>query len=161
MRRAWAWGTGVHRGTLDGAMEISTDRDRLDLDLVHRFLSEDSYWAAGRARAATERAVAGSLCFGAYDDDGDQVGFARVVTDHATFAWLCDVFVVPAARGRGVGKALVAAVVGHPDLRAIPRMTLATADAHGLYAQHGFTPLDDAVRWMIRRAGAHGGMSAP
>lgn len=132
-------------------MKISTDPALLDVDLIHRFLSEESYWARGRARAVTERAIAGSLCFGAYDEDAGQVGFARVVTDAATFGFLADVFVVAAARGRGVGKALVTAVTAHPDVGSLPRLTLATDDAHGLYAQFGFVPVDDAERWMVRR----------
>jgi GNAT superfamily N-acetyltransferase len=132
-------------------MEISTDRSRIDVDLVHRFLSEDSYWARGRSREATEGAIANSLCFGAYED-GEQVGFARVVTDRATFGFLADVFVVPSARGAGVGKELIAAVVAHPDVRSLERLTLATEDAHRLYARHGFKPLDDPERWMVRRA---------
>lgn len=131
-------------------MEISTDPERLDVDLVHRFLSEDAYWSRGRSRDVTERAIAGSLCFGAFDGL-DQLGFARAVTDGATFGWVCDVFVVPSARGRGVGKALVGAIVAHPALATIPRLLLATADAHGLYAGFGFEPLDDADRWMRRR----------
>jgi GNAT superfamily N-acetyltransferase len=131
-------------------MEISTDRARLDLDLIHRFLAEESYWARGRLREVTERAIAGSLCFGAYDG-GAQVGFARVVTDGATFGFLADVFVITSARGAGVGKALVAAVVAHPDVRGLARLTLATHDAHELYARFGFTPFDDGDRWMVRR----------
>jgi GNAT superfamily N-acetyltransferase len=132
--------------------QISTDRSQLDVDLIHAFLSTEAYWAIGRPRALTERAIAHSLCFGAYADDGAQVGFARVVTDHALFAYLADVFVVPAARGQGIGKALVAAVMEHEDVRSLRRVLLATDDAHGLYAQFGFTPLSDAESWMgIRR----------
>jgi GNAT superfamily N-acetyltransferase len=131
-------------------MEISTDRARLDVDLIHRFLSEESYWARGRAREATERAIAGSLCFGAFDA-GAQVGFARVVSDGSTFGFLADVFVVAGARGAGVGKALMEAVVAHPEVRDLPRLTLATDDAHDFYASYGFIALDDAERWMVRR----------
>lgn len=131
-------------------MEISTDPARLDVDLIHRFLSEESYWARGRPRDVTERAIAGSLCFGAYDAQG-QVGFARVVGDGATFGFLADVFVVPRARGTAVGKALLAAVLAHPEVRDLRRLTLATNDAHELYARYGFIPLDDAERWMVRR----------
>jgi GNAT superfamily N-acetyltransferase len=133
-------------------MEISTDRDRLDVDLIHRFLSEEAYWARGRSREITEQAIAGSLCFGAYDKRG-QIAFARLVTDGATFGFLADVFVVRRARGAGSGKALIAAVLAHPDVRRLERVTLATDDAHGLYRQYGFRPLDDADRWMIRRTG--------
>jgi GNAT superfamily N-acetyltransferase len=132
-------------------MEISTDRDRLDVDLIHRFLSEESYWARGRPREVTEQAIAGSLCFGAYDERG-QIGFARVVTDGATFGFLADVFVIRRARGAGTGKSLIVAVLAHPDVRRLERLTLATDDAHDLYSQYGFGPLDDADRWMIRKA---------
>jgi N-acetylglutamate synthase-like GNAT family acetyltransferase len=135
------------------SFEISTDRSRLDLDLIHRFLSEESYWARGRQRAATEQAIAGSLCFGAYDDDGEQIGFARVAGDGATFGFLADVFVVAGVRGAGVGKALLEAVVSHPQVRDLARLTLVTDDAFDFYARYGFTKLDDAERWMIRRSG--------
>lgn len=133
---------------------ISTDPARLDVDLIHAFLSEHAYWALGRPRALTERAIAHSLCFGAYADDagGAQLGFARVVTDRALFAYLADVFVVQEARGQGVGKTLVTAIMEHEDVRSLRRVMLATDDAHGLYAQFGFTPLSDAEAWMgIRR----------
>jgi len=130
-------------------LEISTDPNRLDVDMIHHFLSEHSYWARGRPPEVTRRAIAHSICFGAYQD-GRQVGFARVVTDRATFAWLADVFVVEEERGRGVGKALLAAVMEHPELQGLRRMFLATRDAHGLYAQFGFQPLDDQSRFMVR-----------
>ncbi|WP_374685507.1 GNAT family N-acetyltransferase [Promineifilum sp.] len=132
-------------------LEISTDPNRLDVGLIHHFLSEDSYWAQGRALEVTRRAIANSLCFGAYRD-GRQVGFARVVTDRATFAWLADVFVVEEERGLGVGKALLAAVLAHPELQEVRRMLLATRDAHTLYAQFGFRPLDSPDRFMARQA---------
>jgi GNAT superfamily N-acetyltransferase len=128
---------------------VSTDATRLDIDTVHRWLSSDAYWAIGRPRDVVERAVAGSLNFGAYADDR-QVGYARVVTDHATFAWLCDVYVDPDARGSGVGTALMAAVdVALTDLK-VRRAVLATADAHGLYAKFGFEPMSQPERWMLR-----------
>ena len=113
-------------------LEISTDKQRLDIDSIHRFLSESAYWAIGRPREVVQRAFDNSLCFGAYHD-GRLVGFARVVTDYATFGWLADVFVVEAHRGQGVGKALVQAVEDHPDLQGV-RLLLATKDAHKLYA---------------------------
>jgi GNAT superfamily N-acetyltransferase len=132
-------------------LEVSTDVDRLDVDLVHRWLSEDAYWALGRPREVMERAIAGSLSFGAYDDRR-QVGYARVVTDRATFAWLCDVYVDPTARGRGAGKALVAAVDAALTGFGVRRTLLATEDAHSLYAPFGFHPLPDQHRWLIRTA---------
>ncbi len=131
-------------------MEISTDRDRIDRDLVHRFLSEDSYWARSRTREENDRIIDASLCFGAYED-GRQVGHARVVSDTASFAYLGDVFVVPEARGKGVGKALMEAVLAHPAVRDVRRFALVTDDAHRLYEQFGFRPLDDVHKWMQRR----------
>jgi len=131
---------------------ISSDPARLDLDLIHRWLSEDSYWARGRTRETVERSVPPSVNFGAYTADGEMVGAARVVTDFATFGWLCDVFVLDEHRGRGLGIALVEAVVTHPDLRHLKRMILATADAHSLYERFGFEPMGDPEgKWMIRR----------
>jgi GNAT superfamily N-acetyltransferase len=118
------------------AYEISSDPARLDIDLIHRFLSEESYWAKGRDRAIVERSIANSIPFGLYLD-GRQVGFARVVTDRATFAWLADVFVLPEHRGRGIGKRLVETVLTHPELQGMKRWLLGTADAHELYRRFG------------------------
>jgi GNAT superfamily N-acetyltransferase len=134
-------------------MEISTDRNRLDRDLVHRFLSEESYWAKGRSRAENDRVIDSSLCFGAYEPDGRQIAYARVLTDTVAFGYLGDVFVVPEVRGRGIAKALIQAVVSHPDVRKLRRLALLTSDAHGLYTQYGFRDLDgdEARRWMQRR----------
>ena len=115
------------------------DPARLDLDLVHSHLNT-TYWAKARARDVVERSLRHSLCFGAYAE-GEQVGFARVVTDRAVFAYLMDVFVLPEHQGQGIGKALVRAVVGHPDLRGLRLFVLRTRDAHGLYRQFGFEML--------------------
>ncbi|OIV36354.1 GNAT family N-acetyltransferase [Mangrovactinospora gilvigrisea] len=123
------------------AVEVSTDPARLDRERVLRWITEESYWARGRAASTMDRAMAGSVVFGAYDDGGRQLGFARLVTDGATFGWLCDVFVDDAARGLGVGKALVAAVRAEAERCGLRRVMLATADAHGLYAQYGFREL--------------------
>ena len=131
-------------------MEISTDRDRIDRELVHRFLAEHSYWARWRTREQNDRIIDASLVFGAYED-GRQIGHARVVTDTVAFGYLGDVFVVHEARGRGVGKALMEAVLAHPDVRELRRFTLVTDDAHGLYEQYGFAPLEDVRKWMQRR----------
>jgi GNAT superfamily N-acetyltransferase len=125
---------------LDG-YEISTDRDRLDLDAIHGFLHE-AYWSPGIPRATVERAVAGSLCFGLFAPGGAQAGFARAVSDRATFAYLADVFVLPGHRGRGLGAALVRAALEHPDLQGLRRWMLATRDAHALYAKLGFAELE-------------------
>jgi len=108
---------------------ISTDRDRIDRALVHEFLSTQSYWARSRTREENDRIIAASLCFGAYEDDGAQVGHARVVTDTVSFGYLGDVFVVAGARGRGIGKALLAAVPEHPAVRDLRRLALVTDDA--------------------------------
>lgn len=134
---------------MNAPYEISTDPARLDAARVHRWLSTDAYWALGRSREKQDRAIAGSLNFGAYDTgSGEQVGYARVVTDRATFAWLCDVYVAPAARGRGLGKALVEAVREELEPYGLRRVLLATEDAHGLYERIGFRALDDPGRWM-------------
>lgn len=133
--------------------EITTDPTRIDPVVVHRWLAEESYWAKGRSVEAVTRSMANSICFGAFAGT-QQVGFARVVTDRATFAWLCDVFVTEPHRGRGVGGALVAAAVGHPELSELKRFVLATADAHEVYRRHGFEVLDNPERWMIRRGPA-------
>ncbi len=135
---------------LAGGLELDDDRARVDLGAVHRFLSEESYWAKGIRRELVERSLANSLCFGAFDGDA-QVGFARVVTDYATFGYLADVFVLPSHRGRGIAKALMQAVREHPNLQALRRWHLVTRDAHALYAQYGFTPLDAPDRHMMKR----------
>lgn len=118
-------------------LQVSTNKGRLDIELIHRFLSEEAYWSRGIPRKVVERAIEGSLCFGGYLD-GRQVAFARVVTDGATFGYLADVFVVPEHRGRGHSRTLMAAVIAHPKLQGLRRFTLATLDAHGLYASFGF-----------------------
>ena len=130
--------------------EISTDKARLDVEAVHRWLSEDSYWARGRPREVQEAAIANSACVGAYAADGSQAGFARVVTDGATFAWLCDVFVFPDHRGQGLGRAMVQAALELPELQPVRRWVLATFDAHGVYAPFGFRELEPG-RWMEMR----------
>ncbi|MFD3485360.1 GNAT family N-acetyltransferase [Streptomyces sp. NPDC058665] len=131
------------------AYEISNDPARLDADRIHRWLSTDAYWALGRDRDVQDKAIAGSLNFGAYDaGSGEQVAYARVVTDHATFAWLCDVYVAPVARGKGLGTELVAAVRGHLTPLGVRRMMLATEDAHGVYEKVGFKSLENPLMWM-------------
>ncbi len=133
-------------------LRISTDQSELDLDWLHPALSERAYWALGRDRSVVERSIEHSLVFGAYRG-GRQVGFARVITDQATFAWICDVFVDESVRGRGVGKRLLVAIMEDPRLQGLKRMMLATDDAHGLYAAFGFEPLQQPEKWMVR-AGA-------
>lgn len=129
--------------------EISTDPARLDADLIHRWLSQDAYWAMGRSREKQDRAVATSLNFGLYNSaSGAQVGYARVITDHATFGWLCDVYIDPAERGQGLGTALVVAVRDHLAPDGLRRVLLATADAQEVYAKVGFEPLAKPEKWM-------------
>jgi GNAT superfamily N-acetyltransferase len=127
-------------------VEVSTDDKRLDIDLMHHFLAR-TYWSPGIPRDILERALANSLNFGAYAD-GQQLGFARVVTDRATFAYLCDVFVLEEWRGRGVSKFIMECVMSHPDLQNLRRLMLATADAHGLYRQFGFEAIARSERMM-------------
>ena len=127
--------------------EVSHDPARLDLGVIHAFLAQDSYWAKGIPRDMVERSVAHSLCFGVYREDA-QVGFARIVTDRATFALLADVFVLEAHRGKGLSKWLMQAVIAHPDLQGLRRMLLLTSDAHELYRQFGFTEIGNAWRFM-------------
>ncbi|WP_405926259.1 GNAT family N-acetyltransferase [Streptomyces sp. NBC_00035] len=135
--------------SLPEGYEISADTARIDVDSVHRWLSTDAYWATGRPRAKQERAIAGSLNFGVYDGtSGEQVAYARVVTDEATFAWLCDVYVAPSVRGKGLGTALVAAVRDHLEPLGLRRILLATADAHGVYEKLGFKVLERPDQWM-------------
>jgi predicted GNAT family acetyltransferase len=137
--------------TTDIPFDISTDPGRLDVDRVHRWLSTDAYWALGRSRDTVERAIAGSVNYGAYAPDGTQVAYARAVTDLATFGWLCDVYVEPASRRRGLATRLVETVRDQLVGLGVRRLLLATADAHGLYARLGFTPLADPGRWMELR----------
>jgi N-acetylglutamate synthase-like GNAT family acetyltransferase len=129
-----------------GAYTISTDKDRLDIPYIHTFL-RSSYWAENIPVETVARSIDGSMCFGVYEG-GKQVGFARVITDKATFGYLADVFIDEGCRGRGLSKWLVEAIVSHPDLQGLRRFMLATHDAHGLYAQYGFTALPFADRWM-------------
>jgi GNAT superfamily N-acetyltransferase len=131
---------------LDRQLQISTNPERLDLNVICEFL-QTSYWAKGRRRGVIERAIKNSLCFGAYWD-GKQVAFARVVSDKAVFAYLMDVFVLPEFRGRGISKALMRAILEHPDLQNLRVFLLATWDAHGLYSQFGFRPLTEPRHWM-------------
>lgn len=133
---------------LDGVV-VSTDKARLDVGVIHAYLSQDSYWARGVPRAVVERSIENSLAFGVYCD-GQQVGFARVVTDSATFAWIGDVFVIDAYRGRGFSKRLMECILAHPGLQGLRRWLLATHDAQGLYERYGFKPLARPERFFER-----------
>jgi GNAT superfamily N-acetyltransferase len=134
----------------DDGHELDTDLGRLDVAKVHSWLSTDAYWALGRSLDTVERAVEGSLSFGVYAPDGRLVGFARVVTDLATFAWLCDVYIDGEARANGLGTWLVGTVVERLNAAGVRRILLATKDAHGVYEKLGFTPLAKPERWMER-----------
>jgi GNAT superfamily N-acetyltransferase len=134
-------------------IEISTDRSRLDVAMIHGFLA-DSYWVPGISRASVEKCIEHSLCFGVYAD-GRQIGFARLITDYVRFAHVLDVFILPEFRGQGVSKLLMNNILSHPDLQTITRYTLHTRDAHGLYAQFGFAAPANPERQMelIRTTG--------
>jgi GNAT superfamily N-acetyltransferase len=127
---------------------ISTDPQRLDLEAICDFLSR-AYWSQNRPRETIKLSLQHSLVFGIYDG-ARQVGMARIVTDYATFAWLCDVFIHEDYRGKGIGKWLMASIISHPELQGLRRFLLATRDAHGLYSQFGFTPMNNPDRWMER-----------
>ena len=133
---------------------ISTDASRLDLGTVHDFL-KTSYWAAGVPSEIVERSVENSMVFGVYHG-AKQVGFARVVTDRATFAYLADVFVLETHRGQGLGKWLIEAILSHPDLQGLRRWMLATRDAHEMYRSHGFDELGSPQIFMERKDALYG-----
>ncbi|MCX5380678.1 GNAT family N-acetyltransferase [Streptomyces sp. NBC_00091] len=135
--------------TREDGYELSTDPNRVDVDLVHRWLSTDAYWALDRSRETFEESVRGSLNFAVHDSAGQQAAYARVVTDRATFAWLCDVYVAPAHRGRGLGTWLAGAVRDHLAPYRIQRILLSTRDAHAIYAKAGFRPFPNPENLMI------------
>ena len=135
----------------NGKFTVSTDKSRLQIEVIHSFLANDSYWAQARLLEQTQTAIENSICFGVYLD-GRQVGFARVISDQATFAYIGDVFVVEEFRGRGLSKWLMEVIVSHPDLQNLRRWVLATRDAHGLYEKFDFRPLKVPDRWMERTA---------
>jgi GNAT superfamily N-acetyltransferase len=132
---------------------ISTDRTRLNVPLIHSYLSQSTYWASGRSLEVVKKSIDNSVCFGLYqrtESNEAQVGFARVITDYATFAWLADVFILEEHRGKGLGKWLTDVIVSHPDLQGFRRWVLATKDAHELYRRVGFRELHRPERWMER-----------
>lgn len=126
---------------------ISTDKNLLNVDGIYDYLNNESYWAKGIPRQKLARAIENSMCFGIYLKN-EQVGFARVVSDNATFAYICDVFILPGYRGIGLSKWLVQTIVKHPDLKGLRRWSLATKDAHNLYSQFGFSPISRPETWM-------------
>ncbi len=131
-------------------LNFSSDVAAMDVERVYRWLSEESYWALGRTWDMHQRAMAGSRNYGVFDDDGQQLAYARAITDGATFAWIADVFVDPSARGRGVGKRIMRGIIADLEPLGLKRIALFTADAHGLYEQFGFGQLADAESWMLR-----------
>jgi GNAT superfamily N-acetyltransferase len=144
----------------DGDILVTTDPARLDIETVHGFLT-GSYWAEGIPREVVERSIRYSICFGAFDGDR-QVGFARVISDRATFAYVADVFVLPSHRGRSIGKGLMTCITSHPELQNLRLWTLFTRDAHGLYRPHGFREARYPDRLMERRQPrAYGAGAAP
>ena len=132
---------------------ITTDKEKFDIDIIYSFLTQ-SYWAEGISKEIVQRSIDAALCFAVFDNDnadlpaGRQVGFARMITDKATFAYLADVFIIEKYRGLGLSKWLMEVIMSHPDLQGLRRMMLATRDAHGLYKKFGFTPLNNTDRWM-------------
>jgi GNAT superfamily N-acetyltransferase len=135
---------------------ISTDKARFDVAAIHGYLTR-SYWSPGIPRAVVEKAIAGALCFGLFSEQGNQVGFARMITDCATFAYLADVYVLEEHRGKGLGKWIVETILAHPSFRGLRRILLATRDAHALYARFGFEPLATPESFMsIHRPNVYG-----
>jgi len=132
---------------LKKGFKISTDKNLLDFKLIYNYLDKESYWAQGIQAEILKKAITSSLCFGVYDHD-KQVGFARVITDNATFAYICDVFVMTDYRRLGLSKWLIQTIVNYPGLQGLRRWSLATADAHGLYRQFGFNELSKPQNWM-------------
>jgi len=132
---------------LKKGFQISTDQSLIDFDTVYRYLNEDSYWAQGISPDTLRKAIENSLCFGVYRENS-MAGLARVITDRATFAYICDVFILPGYRRLGLSKWLMQSIVAYPELQGLRRWSLATADAHGLYQQFGFTEITHPERWM-------------
>lgn len=134
----------------EGDFTISTDKTRLDIPVIHTYLSEDAYWSRAIPREVVERGIENSLCFGLYQGEV-QAGFARVISDYASFAYLCDVFILEPYRAQGLGKWLMSCIVSHPALQGLRNFLLFTKDAHGLYAKYGFTLVANPERIMVKR----------
>ena len=133
-----------------GSFSISTDHEKLNFDFIHDYLCNQSYWAQGRSREVVEKSIRNSLCFGVFDEE-QQVGFARIVSDYITFAWLCDVFIAESHRGQGLGKWLVKSVISHPEVESVKNILLATSNAHEFYRKYGgFKALQGFDKWMVR-----------
>ncbi len=135
-----------------GTIEISTDKTRVDLEFVHRFLSEEAYWSKGRSMEEVKQSIAHSLCFSMFDTaQGNQIGFARVATDYVVFAWVMDVFIDQKSRGKGYAKKLMDYILNYPSLSQVNGFGLRTNDAHGLYKQAGFTHIPNPETWMFKK----------
>jgi GNAT superfamily N-acetyltransferase len=136
----------------NGKFLVSTDPGKLDLEAIHEFLSKESYWAKGIPKEIMRRAIENSLCFGVYENS-QQIGFARIITDHATFAYLCDVYILETHRGKGLAKWLMSTIMAHPSIQGLRRINLVTRDAHRLYKQFGFTAPNnpDGYMELVRR----------
>lgn len=133
---------------MTGTYYISTDKSKLNPEIIFDYLSNQSYWAKGRSLEAVKKTIKNSLCFGIYDAENKQVGFARVVTDYTIFGWLMDVFILPVCQGKGLGKMLMAEIMDHKDLQELKRWGLATNDAHDLYKKFGFNELSKPQNMM-------------
>ncbi|RFM30720.1 GNAT family N-acetyltransferase [Chitinophaga silvisoli] len=133
---------------MDNPFFVSTDQSRLDLPMIHEYLSKRSYWAKDRTMDAVKQSIAHSLCFGVYAGSGKQVGFARVITDYTIFGWLMDVFITETHRGHGLGKMLLSSIMSHPELQTLKRWGLVTKDAHSLYEKAGFVVVENPERMM-------------
>ena len=133
------------------ACYISTDSSKMDADLIHTYLSQKSYWAQGRSKDLVKKSIANSLCFGAFTQSGEQVGFARVATDYVVFAWLMDVFVVDDFKGQGIGQQLLQAILTHADLKAVNGIGLRTNDAQNFYRKYGFDTIAEPNTWMFKK----------
>lgn len=130
---------------------ISTEKSKMDVPLIHRYLSEESYWAKGRSEALVIKSIENALCFGVFTKDGKQIAFARVATDFVVFAWLMDVFVVEQYQGKGIGKMLLQHIFSFPELQNVNGIGLRTNDAHSLYAEFGFEPIPSPETWMLKQ----------
>ncbi len=139
----------MHYEITKGEFSISTAQDRLDIEMIHRFLSEESYWSKHIPKETVEAYIPNSLCFGVYKGE-EQLGFARLITDYTTFAYLGDVFILPSHRGQGLGKWLMESMLNHPQMQSLRRWLLFTEDAHGLYSQYGFVALPRVERAMAK-----------
>lgn len=142
---------GRPRGKMNNEYVVSTDKARLDIPMIHQFLSQEAYWCQNIPIDIVQRSIENSVCFGVYQAD-NQVGFARVITDLATFGYLADVFILPKHRGKGLSKQLMAFIMAYPPLKGLRRIMLVTRDAHGLYEQFGFKPIDNPENTMFIKA---------